>query len=144
MQREDTKEDNMGGLLKAKGDSTEQQEEEGKKKGKGVRSTTKSHVTTEKIVDGRTSPPLSSHHGDNAPPPDREQPLGSEHAPPPVRGGGEHHVDHDGDTHYRGGGEPVQETVSVHSAATQELVIGGVRRSGPRGALVTHRVTSTC
>lgn len=138
--------DKTCGHLKAMGDSTEQQqEEEGREKGKGARSTTKSNITSEKkMVDGQTLPPLSSHNGDNAPSPDREQPLGSEHAPPPASGGGEHHGDRDGDTHYRGEAVPVQETVSVHSAATQALVTGGVGRSGPRGALVMHCVTTTC
>lgn len=137
MQCDTAPEYNVVSYLKAMADSTGE-EEEGKERGERVQSTAKPNLTSEeqKQADKQTMPPLSSHHGDTTPPPEREQPLGSEHAPTPVSVGEEYHGNLTEVAHYIGEAIPVQETVVVHSAATQELVTGGFGRCVPPGATV--------
>ena len=128
------------------GDSTEQQMgEEGKERGGRVQSLCKTSITSEKKKASRqTPPPLSSHHGDDGPPPHREQPLGSNRASQSVSVGEEYHDNHTEHTPYGGGVIPQQETVAFHSAATQELVVGGARRRVPLGAESSACVALTC
>ena len=128
------------------GDSTEQQtEEEGKGRGGRAQSSCKTSITLEQKKASRQSLPLSSHRGDDAPPPDREQPLGSQQASQSVSVGEEYHGNHtEHPPSYRGEVLPQQETVAVHSPATQELVVGGARRRVPLGAESSVCVTLTC
>ena len=130
-------EHNVVSHLKAMEDSTGE-EEDGKERGERVQSTAKPNITSEeqKQADKRTTPPLSSHHGDTAPPPEREQPLGSEHAPTPASVGDEYHGNLTEVAHYIGEAIPVQETVVVHSAATEELVTGGLGGCAPPEATI--------
>ena len=122
------------------------EEGDGKERGERVQSMAKPNITSEeqKQADKRTTPPLSSHHGDTAPPPEREQPLGSEHTPTPASVGDEYHGNLTEVAHYTGEAIPVQETVVVHSAATQELVTGGLGGVHHRKQQSCVRVTSTC